>query len=440
MGDVGYRGVSADQDGRYRNKEHLLLKKLASSGQFPSNFEEKVNMKKVNLEVIKPWIFDKVNESLGFEDDVVVEYIVGMLEDSENIQPDPKKMQLSLTGFLEKSTPKFMSELWSLLLSAQNSLGGIPQEFVEKKKQEMREARERDASAIKQSGAIHDYHRSSESRGAAAAAGPSRPFNNNDNNNHGRARGGAQDRGGRGRGDRFDDRGAPPPARRNFVDKSGNKTERVADQGWGARGPVQQRSDPYSSRRGYEEAPFRGSRGYSDDRRPYETDRRPYHRDRSFSPQGRRGPEKMNRAIESKVNHRARSSSSSSSQSSRGRSRSVTPPRIRSKRHRSRSNSKSVSPLLRRRRNRSNTYSRSPSPRRKPADRRNRSRNHSPTLRRPARERSRSRSRSPPPRRLNRRRSRSLSRSYSPPTRPRKRNSSSRSYSPPSRDASPKTK
>lgn len=54
---------------------------------------------------------------------------------------DPKKLQLQLTGFLEKSTGTFMEELWGLLVDAQNSLGGIPSAFLQDKKQEMLQAK-----------------------------------------------------------------------------------------------------------------------------------------------------------------------------------------------------------------------------------------------------------------------------------------------------------
>lgn len=53
--------------------------------------------------------------------------------------PDPKAMQLNLTGFLEKDAGKFMEELWNLLISAHESLNGIPAIFLEQKKQEIRE-------------------------------------------------------------------------------------------------------------------------------------------------------------------------------------------------------------------------------------------------------------------------------------------------------------
>lgn len=40
-----------------------------------------VDMTKVNLEVIKPWITHQVTEILGFEDDVVIEFIFNQLEE-----------------------------------------------------------------------------------------------------------------------------------------------------------------------------------------------------------------------------------------------------------------------------------------------------------------------------------------------------------------------
>jgi serine/arginine repetitive matrix protein 1 len=43
--------------------------------------------------------------------------------------PDPRKMQVNLTGFMDKhGAAAFMSELWTLLLSAQKTVGGVPAE------------------------------------------------------------------------------------------------------------------------------------------------------------------------------------------------------------------------------------------------------------------------------------------------------------------------
>jgi len=40
-------------------------------------------MRKVNLQVIRPWIAKKVVELVGLEDEVVVEYAMGLLEDKQ---------------------------------------------------------------------------------------------------------------------------------------------------------------------------------------------------------------------------------------------------------------------------------------------------------------------------------------------------------------------
>jgi serine/arginine repetitive matrix protein 1 len=43
----------------------------------------KVDMRKVNLTVIRPWIAKKVVELAGLEDELVVEYAMGLLEDKQ---------------------------------------------------------------------------------------------------------------------------------------------------------------------------------------------------------------------------------------------------------------------------------------------------------------------------------------------------------------------
>lgn len=49
-----------------------------------------------------------------------------------------KEVQISLTGFMEKNTVKFMKELWTLLISAQNNASGVPQQFLDAKQEEAR--------------------------------------------------------------------------------------------------------------------------------------------------------------------------------------------------------------------------------------------------------------------------------------------------------------
>ena len=75
---------------------------------------------------------------LGFEDDVVIDFCFNMLEKTQF--PEPREMQMNLTGFLYgKNARVFMQELWDLLSSAQDNVGGIPAVFLEEKKEEIRQ-------------------------------------------------------------------------------------------------------------------------------------------------------------------------------------------------------------------------------------------------------------------------------------------------------------
>ncbi|PLB52663.1 hypothetical protein P170DRAFT_423505 [Aspergillus steynii IBT 23096] len=109
--------------------------KLLKQTKFPPEFSRKVDMTKVNIEVMKKWIAGKISEILGNEDDVVIELCFNLLEGSR--YPDVKSLQIQLTGFLDKDTAKFCKELWSLCLSAQQNPQGVPKELLEAKKLEL---------------------------------------------------------------------------------------------------------------------------------------------------------------------------------------------------------------------------------------------------------------------------------------------------------------
>jgi hypothetical protein len=53
------------------------------------------------------------------------------------LKPDIKKLQIQLTGFLDKDTARFCKELWNLCLSAQSNPQGVPKELLEAKKLEL---------------------------------------------------------------------------------------------------------------------------------------------------------------------------------------------------------------------------------------------------------------------------------------------------------------
>ncbi|KAJ5886892.1 uncharacterized protein N7473_009566 [Penicillium subrubescens] len=109
--------------------------KLLKKTKFPPEFNRKVDMTKLNIEVMKKWINKRISEILGNEDDVVIELCSNLLEGSR--YPDIKALQIQLTGFLDKDTPKFCKELWSLCLSGQENPQGVPKEILEAKKLEL---------------------------------------------------------------------------------------------------------------------------------------------------------------------------------------------------------------------------------------------------------------------------------------------------------------
>ncbi|KAJ6750679.1 hypothetical protein OIU85_001239 [Salix viminalis] len=126
-----FRGTSADQDTRFSNKQAKLMK----SQKFAPELDHLVDTRKVKMDVIKPWIANRVTELLGFEDEVLINFIYGLLDGKE---VNGKEVQISLTGFMEKNTGKFMKELWTLLLSAGKNESGVPQQFLDAKEEETR--------------------------------------------------------------------------------------------------------------------------------------------------------------------------------------------------------------------------------------------------------------------------------------------------------------
>merc|ERR1712035_298126 len=115
--------------------------------KFSDQLNEPVDMRKVKLDAMKPWIHEKLTEILGFEDDVVIDYAINQLEETNH--PDPKAVQINLTGFLNaKNARTFMAELWPMLVSATKNPHGIPDKLIELKRQEMEMVKE-DAAKMK---------------------------------------------------------------------------------------------------------------------------------------------------------------------------------------------------------------------------------------------------------------------------------------------------
>jgi serine/arginine repetitive matrix protein 1 len=129
-----FRGTSVEQDGRWGKSDQKLMAKMSKNGMFSAILDTKVNVKKINLDVINKWITQKIIEIVGFEDDILINLVINMLQGDE---VDAKKMQLDVTGFLEKQAQSFVEELWTLLVDAQGQPSGIPSVFIQKKKEEI---------------------------------------------------------------------------------------------------------------------------------------------------------------------------------------------------------------------------------------------------------------------------------------------------------------
>lgn len=70
----------------------------SSDNPFQSIIIQSCTFAQVKLDALKPWIHEKLTEILGFEDDVVIDYAINQLEETNT--PDPKIVQINLTGFL----------------------------------------------------------------------------------------------------------------------------------------------------------------------------------------------------------------------------------------------------------------------------------------------------------------------------------------------------
>lgn len=66
-----------------------FTKYAASIKQWPPPYSQKVNMRKVQFQLIKKWIATEVETLLGIEDDIVIEMIYNHLEAGDSVSSRP---------------------------------------------------------------------------------------------------------------------------------------------------------------------------------------------------------------------------------------------------------------------------------------------------------------------------------------------------------------
>ncbi|CAD7962203.1 unnamed protein product [Amoebophrya sp. A120] len=142
QGSGGFHGRGAgSQRMNIADGTKRVMNQMAKQGMFNEElYKKEIDMSKITFDSIKPWIKTKVIEIMGFEDDIVIEYVNSQLtfeKQTADEKIEPKKFQMNLTPFLGKQTPEFCQELWELLISAMSEPSGIPKRFVEEKKMEM---------------------------------------------------------------------------------------------------------------------------------------------------------------------------------------------------------------------------------------------------------------------------------------------------------------
>ncbi|KAK6388732.1 hypothetical protein LTR65_007405 [Meristemomyces frigidus] len=185
-------------------------RRLLQTTKFPPFMTTKVDMKKVNLPVIKKWVSDELAKILRDEDDVITDLVFNLIEGPR--YPNIKELQISLNGFLDKDAPKFCEGLWKLCISAQENPQGIPKELLEAKKLELLQDKIAEDKAREDARKRQEEERERERDMARV-----RDRERNERSERGRGRGGRYGRDSDRRPPHRDSR-SPPPRRRDGDD------------------------------------------------------------------------------------------------------------------------------------------------------------------------------------------------------------------------------
>ncbi|CAA9987957.1 pre-mRNA splicing factor, putative [Plasmodium knowlesi strain H] len=140
-----YKGTNTEQTPYFGDKEKKLIEKMA----WPEIYNQKIDLTKINIDVVGKWIHKRLIEILGFEDDILYEYCVSQLRlDQEGIEDESdnflnsKRLKINLTGFIgNKKSEIFVQELLELLISNEQNEGKVVVDEMETKRIEMEQVK-----------------------------------------------------------------------------------------------------------------------------------------------------------------------------------------------------------------------------------------------------------------------------------------------------------
>lgn len=125
-------------------------------GKKPLIYNKEVDSSKVNLEVIKYWIEEKLSQQLP-GDDIAAGFIYELVAGEEH--PDILAIENQMDDFLGKQESRvFCKTLWKHLLSAQEDKDGIPEELIEQRRRLLEEKKQAAHESSK-------YYKSERNRG-----------------------------------------------------------------------------------------------------------------------------------------------------------------------------------------------------------------------------------------------------------------------------------
>ena len=98
-----FRGSASVNTGRFSNKLKSLRKKIPNDPVFKKRLNIKsLKLNKKNWITMEEWIKYEITNILGFDDDVVVLFIINLLNETD--KPDAREIIAKIMGFLESDS------------------------------------------------------------------------------------------------------------------------------------------------------------------------------------------------------------------------------------------------------------------------------------------------------------------------------------------------